>query len=155
MKLFKQIIRAVIVTLLLLVVVLPVSVYVVVSTSWAQEEIRAVAESELTQVLGSQVHIGRVEYHPFNTLQLEDITVADDQGHTALSIAKVAARFELWHFVRSRKLIFDYALIDGMDVRLYRPTADAPLNIAGIIERFKPKEPKQPPRSSTCESPPY
>ncbi len=146
MKLFKQIIRAVIVTLLLLVVVLPVSVYVVVSTPWAQEEIRAVAESELTQVLGTQVHIGRVEYHPFNTLQLEDITVADDHGHTALSIAKVAARFELWHFVRSRKLIFDYALIDGMDVRLYRPTADAPLNIAGIIERFKPKEPKQPPK---------
>ena len=35
MKLFKQIIRAVIVTLLLLVVVLPVSVYVVVSTPWA------------------------------------------------------------------------------------------------------------------------
>ena len=53
MKLFKQILRTVIVTLLLLVVVLPVSVYVVVSTPWAQEKIRAVAESELSQVLGS------------------------------------------------------------------------------------------------------
>lgn len=146
MKLFKQILRAVIVALLLLVVVLPVSVYVVVSTPWAQEEIRAVAESELTQLLGSQVNIGRVEYHPFNTLQLESISVADDHGHTALSIAKVAARFELWHFLRSRKFIFDYALVDGLDVRLYRQSPDAPLNIAGIIDRFRPKEPKQPPK---------
>ncbi|MGN0224064.1 MAG: hypothetical protein ACI4AM_08565, partial [Muribaculaceae bacterium] len=135
-----------IVTLLLLVVVLPVSVYVVVSTPWAQEKIRAVAESELSQVLGSQVNIGRVEYHPFNTLQLESISVADDKGHTALSIAKVAARFELWHFLRSRKFIFDYALVDGLDVRLYRQSVAAPLNVAGIIDRFRPKEPKQQPK---------
>ena len=146
MKLFKQILRTVIVTLLLLVVVLPVSVYVVVSTPWAQEKIRAVAESELSQVLGSQVNIGRVEYHPFNTLQLESISVDDDHGRSVLSIARVAARFELWHFIRSRKFIFDYALVDGLDVRLYRQTADAPLNIAGIIDRFRPKEPKQQPK---------
>ncbi|MGN0209916.1 MAG: hypothetical protein ACI391_02230, partial [Muribaculaceae bacterium] len=60
MKLFKQIIRAVIVSLLLLAVMLPVSVYVVVSTPWAQEQLRTIASNELSKVLGTKVSIGKI-----------------------------------------------------------------------------------------------
>ena len=145
MKLFKQIIRAVIVSLLLLAVVLPVSVYVVVSTPWAQEQLRTIASNELSKVLGTEVSIGKIIYHPFNTIQLESVAVNDDNGRTALSVAKVATRFELWHFIRSRKFIFDYALIDGLDAQIYRASKSSPLSIDGIIKHLQPKDKNKPP----------
>ena len=145
MKLFKQILRAVIVSLLLLVVVVPVTVYVVVSTPWAQEKIRSIAVTELSEKLGTEVSIGKVLYHPFNTVQLESVSVNDDNGRCALSVGRVAARFELWHFLRSGKFIFDYALLDALDARIYRASPSAPLNIAGIIERLQSKDKTKPP----------
>ena len=120
-------------SLLLLAVVLPVSVYVVVSTPWAQEQLRTIASNELSKVLGTEVSIGKIIYHPFNTIQLESVAVNDDNGRTALSVAKVATRFELWHFIRSRKFIFDYALIDGLDAQIYRASKSSPLSIDGCV----------------------
>ena len=80
-------------TLLLLVVALPTGMYVVLSTPWAQDKIRDVACSQLTSLLGTPVEIGRVDYHPFNTLSVTDICVRDATGRPALEVGRLSARF--------------------------------------------------------------
>lgn len=145
MKSLRRFIRAFMLTLLLIVVVLPTGIYIILSTSWAQEKLRQTACTQLTGLLGTTVEIGRVDYHPFNTLSVTDICVRDASKHPVLELGRMSARFELWHFMRTRRLVFDYILIDALQASISRPTSEAPLNIQPIIDRFKTKDPSKPP----------
>ncbi len=143
MKRFRHIVRAIVVALLLIVVGLPVGVYVVTATPWVQNEVRDAICVQLSEQLGSQIEIGTLEYHPFNTLTINSVSVRDSQGKSALAVEKVSARFKLIQFLRSGRLAFDYALLDSPDIRVYRETPDSPLNIQSIIDNFKPKNPNK------------
>ncbi|MDE6301070.1 MAG: translocation/assembly module TamB domain-containing protein [Muribaculaceae bacterium] len=147
MKLLRQAIRSFFVTALLLAVVLPAVLFVVLSTPMAQKKVRMLAIERLTELLGTEVAIGYIDYHPFNTLEISDITVADPArpGINALTIGRVSARFELLHFIRTGRLNFDYAVLFAPQVRLWRETEGAPLNIQSIIDRFQPSDPNKPP----------
>jgi len=141
----RNFIRAFLVTLLLLAVVVPVGIYIVMSTPWAQDKLRDVACEQLSGLLGSPVEIGRIDYRPFNFLSISSVTVRDSDAKPALSVGRIAARFELWHFVRTGRMVFDYAVVEAPYVRICRSTPEAPLNIQSIIDRLKPKDKNESP----------
>ena len=128
-----------------MLVFIPTSLYVVLSTDWAQEKIRVVAEQELSKVLGSDVIIGGVRITPFSRLQLKDVKVDDDYGRTALDVNLVDTRFEFWNFVTTFRLSFDYAELKGANIVLYKKTPESPLNIADILAKLKPKKKEEQP----------
>ncbi len=144
MQRVRKILRAVVVTTLLVVVGLPVGLYIIVSTPWAQDKLRVVACDMLSETLGTTVEIDRVNYYPFNTLALTGVRV-EASGQPALSVAKLSARFELWHFLRTGRIEVDYAVIDGPTLSLWRSTPDSPLNIQPIIDKLQPKDKTKPP----------
>lgn len=135
-KLFSWL-RAVSIVLLTLLVALPICLYVTLSTGWAREEVRHVAEVELSALLSTKVEIESVEIHPFNRVSVYGISACDDYGRKALVATEVSAAFELFHFISSGRMVFDFALVDGLYLRLSRESKGAPLNISGIIERLK------------------
>lgn len=141
----RKFVRAFFMTLLLVAVVLPAGVYMVLSTPWAQNKIRQVTVTELSSWLGIPVEIGRIDYHPFNTLAITSINVSDLNGKTALSIGQIQARFELIHFLRTGRFNFDYALLDAPEVHIYRATPGSTLNIQPILDRLAPKDKNKPP----------
>lgn len=145
MRWFRRIVRAVSVGLLLLAVVLPASVFVVLSTPWAQDFMCRQANERLSELLGVPVRIDGVIYRPFNTLSLRGVHVQDPAGKPCLEAAAVSARFELWYFLRSGHLVFDYAVIEAPAISLYRDTPDSPLNIQPIIDRLKKPDTGRPP----------
>lgn len=145
MRRFRKIVRAVVLTLLILAVAVPSGVYVVLSTPWGRQKVCTVATTRLSELLGTEVYIGNLVYHPFNTLVLNHIRVKDDNGTTAFQAARLSARFELWNFLKTGRLEFDYAVIDAPYFQLYRATPESPLNINGIIERLQPKDKNKPP----------
>lgn len=125
-------------------IVIPTVSYILLSTSWAQDRIRTLAENELSGLLETRVEIGRIDYRPFNTLSITSVAVYDGEGRKALGIGRVAARFELWYFLKSRRLLFDYAVVDAPELVIWRATPEAPLNIAPILDRFKKKDKNKP-----------
>jgi hypothetical protein len=129
--------RAFAVVILLIGIIVPVGLYITLSTSWAQEKLCEIAEEQLSELLATDVEIGRVMLHPFNRISINDVKAKDSYGQTALTVDKIDAAFELRHFLTTGHTIIDYALIDGMNMRLYKETPDSPLNIADIIERLK------------------
>lgn len=145
MRRFRKIVRAVVLTLLILAVAVPSGVYVVLSTPWGRHKVCTVATTRLSELLGTEVYIGNLVYHPFNTLVLNHIRIKDDNGTTAFQAARISARFELWNFLKTGKLDFDYAVIDAPYFQLYRATPGSPLNISGIIERLQPRDKNKPP----------
>jgi hypothetical protein len=129
--------RAFAVVILLIGIIVPVGLYITLSTSWAQEKLCEVAEEQLSELLATDVEIGRVMLHPFNRISINDVKAKDSYGQTALTVDKIDAAFELRHFLMTGHTIIDYALVDGAKMRLYKETPDSKLNIADIIERLK------------------
>lgn len=140
-----NIIRSVAATLLILLVTIPAALYVVLSTPWAQEKLCAVAQDELTKLLGTEVTIGSVEYLPFDQIAVYDAKVNDDYGTPCLDVKSIQGHFELWTFLTKGRIIIDYAVIDELNAKTYRQTPDSPLNIAGIIDKLQPKDKDKPP----------
>jgi hypothetical protein len=143
-KLYK-IIRAFVVTLLVVLVALPLGMYIMLSTDWAQDKLRSIGETELSKLLGTEVTIGHVDIAPFNRIEIDDVTVADDYGKQALAVSNISSRFELLYFMQTGRIVIDFASIDGLHANIYKKDDQSPLNIAKIIENLKPKEEKKEP----------
>lgn len=143
-KIYK-ILRALFVTLLAAAIILPVAVYILLSIDAVQSKLRDVGERELTSLLGAEVSIGKVDVTPFNKVLLTDVAIVTAPGDTAVTADRLGAGFMFWKLVVDRKLVFSYAEIIGLDVRLWRDSTEAPLNIQPVIDRLMPKDKNKPP----------
>ncbi len=141
MKKVWNIFKTTLLTLVFTLIAVPVSLYIILSTQWAQNDIRRVASNELSALLGTDVEFGRIEIHPFDRLSIHDIKAFDDFGKTALSVKEISVGYELLYLLRTGRLVINYALIDGPEVTLYKATKDSPLNIADIIKALKSDKP--------------
>mgnify|MGYP001660971123 FL=1 len=145
MKLVLKILRAIVVTLLLLITVVPALLYVILSVpafqKWAGER----TERELTSLLGSPVEIGEVTISPFNRVALKNVTVVDSAGIETLKVGHLGAGINLIDLIFRGKVIISYAEFIDLNLNLYRDSLSAPINIQPIIDRFKPKDPNKPP----------
>ncbi len=139
-----KICRAIVFTLAFMLVAVPVSLYIILSTQWAQNDIRRVAVNELTALLGTEVSLGRIEIHPFHSLSIHDVTAFDDFGKTALTVDEISVEFELLYLLRTGKLVVNFALIDAPYLSLYKESSDAPLNISHILQALKSDRPTKP-----------
>lgn len=142
MKAAWKVFRAVVSVLLLLAVLVPVSLYVLLSLDTVQNTICHIAAKEFSKALGADVAIGKVDIRPFNRLSVERLSLSVNSD-TIARINKVSAGFELYHFIRTGELVIDYALVDGAEVDLWRDSIGAPINIAPIIAHLKSDKPKE------------
>lgn len=138
MKLAWKIFRAVAVVLLVLAVALPASLYVLLSMTPVQNEVRNTASRELSRLLGAQVDIDDVNIHPFNRLSIKGVRIIrPTEADTVASVETISAGFELYHFLRTGELIVDYALVDEAHFNLWRADKTSPANFEEIIANVK------------------
>lgn len=134
-----KILRAFIVTAILLAVVIPVTLYVVLSLPAVQHRIRDIAQRELADYLGTRVEIGRVGISPFSSVTLTDVVVCDSLGIEALQVDRLGTGVDLWELIGG-DIVIDYVELIGMDAHLYKATPESELNIASIIRRIAPEK---------------
>lgn len=145
MRRFNKIFKATVIAILLIVIGVPATFYVVLSTPWAQKQLCTLAQVQLSNLLGTEVSIGKVQLGLFDSMTLADVKIQDDYGVEALQMKTLSARFETLWFLQTGQLNIDYVSIDHMNARLYKKTAQGPLNIQGIIDHLKPKDKNKPP----------
>lgn len=134
---FYKIFRALVMAIVVTAIFVPAAVYVVLSTDTAMKKIRDIAVEELSDLLGTDVEIEEVVIQPFNKVAVSGVSLKDDFGKQCLTAKDIEARFEFWNFVTTGNLVFDYAVLDDVDIRLYRESASSPLNIQNILSRLK------------------
>lgn len=139
--------RAIVTVLLLIILLIPAGVYVALSLPGVNNGIRRVAEKELSVLLASPVSIGGVSIHPFSRLDLEDVAILNpvEKSDTMASIRAVRTRFEPLYFIRTGRIIVDYALLDAPAVHLRRATPESPLNIQPLLDALKGDGKEKPP----------
>lgn len=145
MKKFVKILSLALLSLLLICVCVPTALYVALSMPWVQDKLRDSAQNELSSLLGSEVSVQSLNIEPFNRITLNGVTVKDDFGKQALSVKKISGRFELYHFIRTQRIVIDYAIVDSLDIVIYRRTPDSDINIQRIIRKLSKKKPDSKP----------
>lgn len=140
-----NILRAFAVTAIAIAVIVPVMLYVFLSIGAVQREICKFGESELSQLLGADVKIGELTVNPFNKVLLKDVSIEVTPGDSVLKVDRLGAGIVLSKLLFERRIVFSYAEIIGLDARIWRDSANAPLNIVPIIERLSSKDKNKPP----------
>lgn len=138
-----KILRAILATLVALPPVLAVILYILLSLPASQDALRRLAQNKLSELLGTELTIENVDIFPFERIAVSGVTLKDDFGRTAASIADISAGIDVERLILDRRIVVDFVEIDGFEANVYRSSPEGALNIAGIIERLKPHTPRQ------------
>jgi len=103
--------------------------------SMMQDYLTKVVESELSNKLNSKVKVGRIEYHFFNDILINDLYVQDQQKDTLLFVKKIDAHFKFWDFFKG-KVIFTSVEINQLAANLIIDKKGHS-NLDFVIEAFK------------------
>jgi hypothetical protein len=127
----KNIIRILVGTL----AVLYLGVNVLLHLPAVQRRVSALAASELSDLLHTQVEIGSVDLGLFNRIILEDVHIQDQTDAEMLRVARLSAKFDLLPLFRQRIAIHSVQLF-GFHARLYRKTTEAVPNFQFVLDAF-------------------
>ena len=75
-----------------------VAAFFLLQTERVQQAVCGAATEALSRKVQADMRIGRVDYRFFNTLSLQDVYVADQQGDTLLYVGPLDARFHFFRF---------------------------------------------------------
>ena len=140
-----RVVRSILFSAIVAVAALYLIVYVTVSVPAVQDKIRSEAETELSRLFGGQLTIGHLDFYPFNEAVLTDVSLADPQGRQCINVKRLGAGINLWRLITRREIEITYAELIYPDVKLWKATADSPLNIQFLIDALSPKDKKKPP----------
>lgn len=116
-------------------VCLYIGIIVVVHIPQVQSYIGERAAALLSETIGAEVNIGRVDVGFLNRLVIDDVTIYDQSGTETLRAARLTAGVDMGGLAKGR-VIISAIQIFGAHITLYKPTADSPTNIQFIIDAF-------------------
>ena len=140
-----RVVRSVLFTIVISVVSVFVLAYVALSIPGIHNKIRDAVENELTAFLKAPVHIGRVTILPMNEVILQDVRIMTPEGARCVDVDRLGAGIAFWKFVTGGGIEITYAELTGLHAGIEQKVKDGPLNIAFIIDAFKPKKKNQSP----------
>ena len=144
-KTVYRVLRSVLVSAICLLVLVPGLLFVALSVSPVQRRIASVCEKELSSLLDCRVTVGGLGIVPFNRVVLRNVSVETTPGDTALTVRRLGAGVRLFSLISDDPITVNYVELNGLDLRLMRDSASAPLNIQCVIDALSPKDRNKPP----------
>ncbi len=111
-----------------------VAAFFLLQTGRVQQAVCGAATEALSRKVQADMRIGRVDYRFFNTLSLQDVYVADQQGDTLLYVGRLDARFHFFRFFLG-KIIFHSVEFDRLSARI-EVDEDGTPNFQFLIDAF-------------------
>ena len=140
-----KVLRGVLFTAAMVVIGLFVALYIILSVPAVQRAVKGEVESQVSELLGSKLTIGRLMVYPFNEARLQDVTLLTPDGEVCLTVGDLGAGVNLWKLLTTGQVEIVYAEIIGMDARIWQQAEGAPLNIQFIIDALQPRDKNKPP----------
>ncbi|MDR2057940.1 MAG: translocation/assembly module TamB domain-containing protein [Dysgonamonadaceae bacterium] len=112
------------------------SIYILLWLPPVQQKIKDVALAEIMKKTHNRIRIGKLSFHPFNRLQLDDVFVEDLKGDTLLFVKNVSASFNLFRLLDKQLLIHSVGL-EHFIIRINKDNSDAKFNFQFLIDAFQ------------------
>ncbi len=121
-----------------------VLLYLIISLPNIQDSLRSKAEYELSKLLEVPLTISRIEFSPFNRIELFDVTIPDQKGDTLLYANKIGVGISLEELTLNDRICLNNIQLFGMDANIVQETPNGQTNLQFIIDAFQPKEQQEP-----------
>ena len=135
MKLFKRIVSIT----LWAVITLNVALAGITRMPAAQRYIGGKIANTLSEMLGTSVSIGRVDFGLLNRIILDDLVILDQRQQEMLRAARVSVKMDILPLMEG-KVSISSAQLFGSKMCLYRRHADAPMNYQFMIDSLASKD---------------
>ncbi len=137
MRKFYSVFRLLVHIVIVFVITIYTLGYILLSIPGIQERVKRIGVKELSELLGADVTIDRIQISPFNKLELFGVFLPDLKGDTLLCANKVSAGIAISRLVFDKELVFTNIQLFGLDARISKATPDSPTNLQFVIDAFK------------------
>lgn len=138
MKVFKNIVSGVVWTLLGLYILTITLIHIPsIQRGMGEQTARL-----LSDLLATEVRIGRVDLGFLNRIIIDDVQIYDRKHKKALHAARIAVKIDLTSLL-DNKIAISSAQVFGTHIKLYQTSKDTDLNIQFIIDALSSKDDKK------------
>ena len=134
-KILKRIINIVIWT----VIALNLLTAAVLRLPVVQQSVGSKVSTVLSEALGTEVSVGRVDLGFLDRIIIDDVTILDQRDKPMLSITRLSAKIDIWPLTKGR-ISISSAQLFGARARLWQQNAQAKPNFQFIIDSLAPKD---------------
>lgn len=113
--------------------------YIITSLPAVQDKLRERGETMLSETLCVPVDITRIEFSPFNRIELFGVTLPDRQGDTLLYANKIGVGVDVIRLITEERISLNNIQLFGLDVHITKETPSSPTNLQFIIDAFSPE----------------
>lgn len=135
MRILKHIINWTVWTLLGLYLMVMAVIHIPQSQNWLGHRIGII----ISEKLGTQATVGRVDLGFLNRLILDDVIVLDQHNRTLLKAARLTAKIDFAPLAFGR-ISISSAQIFGAHLQLSRPSANSPLNCQFVVDSLASRD---------------
>ena len=122
---------------------IPLCLYICIILSlnipYIQRQVSHVVSTELSDYLGSELTVGRIDLGLFNRFLIENLVLMDQKGQKMLSVAKFSAKFDLLPLLQRRISIRTVQLFT-FDINVERPTPQSDSNLQFVLDAFASRD---------------
>ena len=104
-----------------------------------QQSVGSQVSSVLSETLGTEVSIGRVDLGFLDRIIIDDVTILDQQNQPMLVITRLSAKIDIWPLTQGR-ISISSAQLFGAHARLWQQNAEAKPNFQFVIDSLAPKD---------------
>ena len=112
---------------------------ILLNIPYIQRKTTLLVANELSEVLASEVSIGKINMGLFNRIIIDDLLLNDQSDKEMLKVSRLSAKFSILPLLNGQISINSVQLF-GFNIVLNKPSPDADPNFQFVIDAFTPKE---------------
>ena len=112
---------------------------ILLNIPYIQHKTTLLVASELSELLESEVSIGKINMGLFNRIIIDDLLLNDRSGEEMLKVSRLSAKFSILPLLRGQVSINSIQLF-GFNIALNKASLDADPNFKFVINAFSSKE---------------
>ena len=126
------------------VIGLLIATVVLLRVPTVQQFIGSKTADALSEKLGTEVSVGRVDLGFLNRITIDDVDIRDQQGEQLLKASRLSAKIDYLALLKG-KIVITSAQLFGMNANLYQQSPDAPHNFQFVLDSLASEEPSETP----------
>jgi hypothetical protein len=106
------------------------------NTAFIQGQMGLVVSKQLSQLLNSEVKVGKVELQLLNRIVISDVQLKDQEGKEMLQVARLSSKFDLIPLLTQQKVVINNVQLSSFKARLHKKTLQDKPNYQFLIDAF-------------------
>lgn len=119
------------------IIALYAAIILLFSLPYMQRKLGAWTASALSDVIGSEVEIGKVGIGFLNRLVVDDLKVYDKEGELMLSAARTSVAIDVFRIIEDGDICINTAQFFGARLKIYKDSPKSDYNFHFIVDRLK------------------